>query len=363
VAQAAERSALRGRPAGVRRASPGACHARLGVVIGARKLLTAMTLCCCCLTPAARAAAPPTAPGGQVVTQVAAGLNRPTAFAFGGGLMFAADGGSEDGKTPGGVFVIQGGTATRLPGSPAYAAGLAWRNGTLYVSASTKLLAWSGWNGTAFARRRTIFNGPNRFSGFNGLGFGADGRLYAGVAVAETGAVTDDHGPTGLPYAREILSLTPAGRDLQVFARGIRQPWQMAFPAGSSSPYVSDLGQDSGADEKLVHDFVLRVRAGQNYGFPSCNWVSLKACAGSARPFKFFAPHTDAMGLGILGTRLYISEFGATQKGGQVVSMPTTGGPVTTLLTGFAAPIVGLATHAGAVYVGEFTGQVFSVRP
>jgi glucose/arabinose dehydrogenase len=277
--------------------------------------------------------------------------------------MFAADGGSEDGKTPGGVFVVQGGTATRLPGSPPYAAGLAWRKGTLYVSASTKLLAWSDWNGTAFAKRRTIFSGPDSFSGFNGLGFGADGRLYAGVAVAETGAVTDDHGPTSLPYARKILSFTPAGKDLQVFARGIRQPWQMAFPAGSSSPFVSDLGQDGGIDHSRVRDFVLRVTPGQNYGFPGCDWVALKPCAGRARPFKFFAPHTDAMGLGIIGKRLYISEFGATQKGAQVVSMPTTGGQVTTLLTGFAAPIVGLATHAGAVYVGEFTGQVFSVRP
>jgi hypothetical protein len=119
-----------------------------------------------------------------------AGLNRPTAFAFGGGLMFAADGASEDGKTPGGVFVIQGGAPTRLP---------------------------------------------------------------------------------------------------------------------SSSPFVSDLGQDGGTDHNRVRDFVLRVT--------------------------------------------------------QVVSMPTTGGQVTTLLTGFAAPIVGLATYAGAVYVGEFTGQVFSVRP
>jgi glucose/arabinose dehydrogenase len=331
--------------------------------MASRKLLTATTLCFCCLTATAQAAAPPTAPGGQIVTQVAAGLNRPTAFAFGGGLMFATDGGSEDGKTPGGVFVVQGGTATRLPGSPPYAAGLAWRNGTLYVSASTKLLAWSEWNGTAFAKRRTIFSGPNGFSGFNGLGFGADGRLYAGVAVAETGAVTDDHGLTSLPYAREILSFTPAGKDLQVFARGIRQPWQMAFPAGSSSPFVSDLGQDGGTDRNRVRDFVLRITAGQNYGFPACDWVALKPCAGRARPFKFFAPHTDPMGLGIIGKRLYISEFGATQKGAQVVSMPTTGGQVTTLLTGFAAPIVGLATHAGAVYVGEFTGQVFSVRP
>ncbi len=37
---------------------------------------------------------PPTAPGGQTVTQVAAGLQTPTSFATGAGQVFEGDGGS-----------------------------------------------------------------------------------------------------------------------------------------------------------------------------------------------------------------------------------------------------------------------------
>ena len=48
----------------------------------------------------------------------------------------------------------------------------------------------------------------------------------------------------------------------------------------SSSPFVSDLGQDSGA--KNPPDFLLRVRRGQAYGFPQCNWTKAKACKGFA---------------------------------------------------------------------------------
>ena len=92
-------------------------------------------------------------------------------------------------------------------------------------------------------------------------------------------------------------------------AKGIRQPWQMAFPRGSSSPYVSDLGQDSGATNPP--DFVLRIRPGQNYGLPKCNWTVSWKCNGFARPFQFFAPATDVMGEAIAGTRLYMTEFGA----------------------------------------------------
>jgi hypothetical protein len=39
------------------------------------------------------------------------------------------------------------------------------------------------------------------------------------------------------------------------------------------------------------------------------------------------------------------------------------GGKPKTLVTGFVAPVVGLGVHAGYVYIGELTGQVFRVKP
>ena len=139
-----------------------------------------------------------------------------------------------------------------------------------------------------------------------------------------------------------------------------RQPWQLAFPQGSSSPFVSDLGQDKGATN--APDFLLRVREGDNYGFPKCNGTKPKACKGYAKPFKVFAPHTDVMGVGIIGQQLYLSEFlGDGGKSGLVVSVPMSGAPKT-LVTGFVAPVVGLGVHDGWVYIGELTGQVFRVK-
>ncbi|MBV8987045.1 MAG: hypothetical protein JO372_00655, partial [Solirubrobacterales bacterium] len=56
---------------------------------------------------------------------------------------------------------------------------------------------------------------------FNGLAFGADGRLYVGVDVG----LTNDHGPKkSLRY--DILRFNAAGKNMKVFATGIRQPWQ-----------------------------------------------------------------------------------------------------------------------------------------
>ena len=72
------------------------------------------------------------------------------------------------------------------------------------------------------------------------------------------------------------------------------------------------------------------------------------------------------MGLAIIGKRLYMTSFsgdGGKGPGGEVFSMPLSGGPLKPVLTGFVAPTVGLGATAATLYVGELTGQVFSVRP
>jgi glucose/arabinose dehydrogenase len=322
----------------------------------------------------AQAAGGPPAPkstDGHKAQLVATGLMTPTSFAFGGGAVFEGDGGAETAKVPnGGVFVLKGGTATKVAGSPLFVGGLVWHAGSLYVSGAVlgssgpvwQLSKWSGWNGTTFSSQKVIYTAPKKFDGFNGLGFGANGRLYVGVDVGLTD--NNDHGPASTsPYLYDILTFNPNGTDLQVFAKGIRQPWQFAFAKGSSSPYVTDLGQDGGA--KNPPDFILHARKGQNYGFPKCNHTSKKACAGDAKPFHQFKPHTDLMGIALQGKTLYLTSFmglGAKGPGGEVFSMSLKGGALKPLLKGFVAPTVGLGLHAGYVYVGELNGDVYRVK-
>jgi glucose/arabinose dehydrogenase len=300
-------------------------------------------------------------------------IHTPTSFAFGGGNVFEGDGGQETPGAPpnGGVFLLKGGTATKIARSPQFVAGLAWHKGTLYVSGGQitakgpkwRLWAWSGWNGTTFAKQKAIYTAPKGFDGFNGIAFGPDGRLYVGVDLGLTD--NNDHGPATkkTPYLYDILSIQPNGKGLKVYATGMRQPWQMAFAKGSSAPFVSDLGQDLPKGVKAP-DFLLKVHKGDNYGFPQCNQTEVKTCKGFTKPFKKFAPHTDIMGLAIIGKTLYMTSFlGNAGKAGEVLSMPLKGGKVTTVAKGLVAPIVGLGAHGGSLYVGELTGRVFRVTP
>ena len=314
---------------------------------------------------------PPTAPGGQTVAQVAAGLQTPTSFAFGAGKVFEGDGGSESSKVPnGGVYLLTGGAGVKLAGSPQFVSGLAWHQNALYIAGGTitkkgvawQIQRWSGFNGTKFAKRTAIWTAPKGFAGTNGIAFAPNGRLFLGVDVGLTN--NNDHGPAKTPYVYDILSMKANGSGVKIFATGMRQPWQMAFAKGSNAPYVSDLGQDKGA--KNPPDFVLQVHQGDNYGFPKCNWTKGSPCKGYTKPLKLFAPHTDIMGMVIIGSRLYMTSFaGPAGKGpgGAVLSMSLHGGPVTTVVTGFVAPTVGLGTDGHSLYIGELTGQIFKVTP
>jgi glucose/arabinose dehydrogenase len=318
---------------------------------------------------AAGAPPPPTAPGGQTVTQVAVGLQTPTSFATGAGKVFEGDGGSESSKVPnGGVYLLSNGKGVKLAGSPNFVSGLAWHQGALYVAGGTitkkgpvwQVQRWSGFNGATFAKRTAIWTAPKGFAGSNGIAFAPNGRLFLGVDVGLTN--DNDHGPAKTPYVYDILSMKANGSGVKIFATGIRQPWQMAFEKGSNDPFVSALGQDKGA--KNPPDFVLRVHQGDNYGFPKCNWTKGSPCKGYTTPFQTFGPHTDIMGMAIIGKRLYMTSFtGTTGKAGEVFSMPLTGGKLTPVVTGFVAPTVGLGTDGTSLYIGELTGQVFKVTP
>jgi glucose/arabinose dehydrogenase len=347
--------------------------------MGSRPLKVLAATLACSLLPAAAAQAagpppPPKAAGGHKVTQVAigGGLATPTSFAFGKGQVFEGDGGPDSkGPPKGGVFLLKNGTGVKLDGSPTFVSGLAWHQGALYVAGGTPTSAtaasftiqkWSGWDGTKFASQKAIYTAPKTFQGFNGIAFGPDGRLYVGVDVGLLNG--NDHGPAKTPYVYSILTMKADGSGLKVFATGIRQPWQMVFAPGSKNPLVSALGQDGGA--KNPPDFVLQVHQGDDFGFPTCNHLVAAKCKGFAKPFMTFPPHTDIMGMVIIGKRLYMTSFLSTKpksKGGEVVSMPLKGGKLTPVLTGFVAPTVGLGGNAGKLYVGELTGQVFSVKP
>ena len=303
---------------------------------------------------------PPRAVSGAAVEVVGGGVPTPTAFAFGKGNVFIAGFGSEDGKSPGGIFVLRGGKAVKLPGLPG-AAGLAWKNGTLYATVATprvmRIVAWSGWTGSTFTKRRVVWSGPKRFPGVNGLAIGWNGRIYAGVGLSADGDTTKSN----RPYAQSVISMRIDGKDVKTIATGLRQPWQLAFVKGVSRPYVTVLGQEN-LGKRQPPDYLILARDGDDYGFPACNWSKPKACSSFAKPVALFPAHSSPTGLGAKGSTLYVALFNGTGRGPELVTIKSSGKKRKPFLTGFAAPVVAVGVSGGYVYAGDLSGSIYRVR-
>jgi glucose/arabinose dehydrogenase len=311
----------------------------------------------CLAVPAAagaQAPPPPTATNGQAVKTLAQGVPTPTEFAFFKRNVFVGAFGPEDGSG-GGVYRIRQGKAKRIKGSPKTVAGIAWRKGKLYVSSGKRIVVMSKWNGRRFLRKRTLYRGPAGFTGFSGLAFGPDKRLYSGVQLNDQ----TDQQPDNGPFARSVVSMTARGKDVKTVATGLRQPWQLTFVQGNPNPFVSVL-----ADERTPTppDWVVNPKPGDNYGYPTCTQSVKKDCKGFAKPIALLPDHASPMGISPIGQTLYVALFGGRGKGPEVVSMNTAGKQIKTFLSGYAAPVLAVGTRNGNVYTGDLTGAIYRVK-
>ena len=98
---------------------------------------------------------------------------------------------------------------------------------------------------------------------------GADGRLYLG-----SGSTCDACQERNRRSAT-VLSLRPDGSDLRVVARGLRNPFGLAFQPGTGRLYASVNGQDELGTKTRPEpaEMVVVVRKGAFYGWPRC-WPS-----------------------------------------------------------------------------------------
>jgi glucose/arabinose dehydrogenase len=295
----------------------------------------------------------PHATGHRTVTVVARGVPTPTDFAlFAGQLFVAAYGDEHNADAAGGVYILAGGKAIRVPGSPKHVFGLAATKDALYLSTSEALLAWSGWNGTRFQNTRVIRT-HFPIGNFRGPAVGPDGLIYVGA---------DTFLPPPTPTSSSsFVSVDPATGSTNVIATGMRQPWQPLFLPGHALPLVSDLNQDD-LGPKRPRDYLLAIKRGANYGFPACP-ATPRTCANYTQPLVQFPAHSSPMGLGYLNGKVYVALYGGLGEGPVVVSMPPSGGKPTPVMSRFPAPVIALGIAGGNLYTGDQSGAIYRVRP
>jgi glucose/arabinose dehydrogenase len=207
----------------------------------------------------------------------------------------------------------------------------------------------------------------------NGIAFGPDGYGYVAVgARADHGEILE--GPNKgdqdelHPLEATILRFSPDGRDVEPYARGFRNAYDIAWDADGQL-YATNNGPDFGPPE----DFY-KVVPGGEHGYP---WYDCEVCFQAPAdveivpPIYNFPPHSSPTGVtAYLASQfpgyynsLFVTLWSAFPGAQKVVWFGPGGRDATDFATGFAAPIDVTVGPDGSLYVADWaTGIIFQIE-
>lgn len=315
-------------------------------------------------------------PAGFRVETFARGLAHPTAMAYGpdGRIYVTQDGGT--------LVAIRRGTRSpqvlvrglRTP------LGLAWSGSKLFVSEQGRLKRFELRGGRLEGRRVLVHGLPFGRHQQDNVVVGSNGRLYWGNgSTCDVCRERDRRSAT-------VLSLRKDGSDLRVVARGLRNPYGLAFQPGTGRLYATVNGQDeigTPSDPEPAEMLVV-VRRGAFYGWPRC-WPNARtlhlsgSCRGVAAPAAYLEPHSSADGLAFYtghsfprGYRgnVFVAEWGeylSNRFGRRVVRVELAPNGrarrVSAFASGFGHPLALLVDPGGGLLVADWgRGVVYRIQ-
>jgi glucose/arabinose dehydrogenase len=315
-------------------------------------------------------------PAGFRVETFARGLAHPTAMAYGpdGRIYVTQDGGM--------LVAIRRGTRSpqvlvrglRTP------LGLAWSGSKLFVSEQGRLERFELRGGRLEGRRVLVRGLPFGRHQQDNVVVGSNGRLYWGNgSTCDVCRERDRRSAT-------VLSLRKDGSDLRVVARGLRNPYGLAFQPGTGRLYATVNGQDeigTPSDPEPAEMLVV-VRRGAFYGWPRC-WPNARtlhlsgSCRGVAAPTAYLEPHSSADGLAFYTGHsfprsyrgnVFVAEWGeylSNRFGRRVVRVQLAPNGrarrVSAFASGFGHPLALLVDPGGGLLVADWgRGVVYRIQ-
>lgn len=135
------------------------------------------------------------------------------------------------------------------------------------------------------------------------LEFGPDGLLYIGVG--STCNACDDSNPR----SASILRFNVDTGQGEIFATGLRNPYDVAFQPGTGELFATDNGRDDLGMDDPSEELNLIVQGG-NYGYPNCwDQQNQPGCENTIPAVAFFEAHSSADGLDFYNGQSFPVEY------------------------------------------------------
>jgi len=242
--------------------------------------------------------------------------------------------------------------------------------GDFYVSHQGGITMLQDLNGDGVAdtHRVLVDNLPNDLHQNNNLKFGPDGWLYMGLGS------TCDACAESNPKSATILRFNVDTGESEIYAIGLRNPFDLAFDPSTGDLFATDNGRDDlGMDAPFEE--LNQIVQGGNYGWPNCwNEQNQPGCENTIPAVAHFEAHSSADGLDFYnGTQFpdeyrgnaFVSIFGSwlkpnVQTGIQRVTLNKTDGKYSgtpSWFVNFPQDVMPLPILFGpddALYVGDY---------
>jgi len=75
--------------------------------------------------------------------------------------------------------------------------------------------------------------------------FGPDGFLYVGMGDGGSAGDPGNRAQNDASLLGKLLRIDPVSETIQIWAKGLRNPWRFSFDLGTGDLYIADVGQDS----------------------------------------------------------------------------------------------------------------------
>ncbi|HVQ75792.1 MAG TPA: PQQ-dependent sugar dehydrogenase [Candidatus Binatia bacterium] len=193
--------------------------------------------------------------------------------------------------------------------------GLAYRDGSLYVAAVSRILRLRDVaRDLAQPPPHEEVTGAFPRDGHHGwkfIAFGPDGYLYVPV-----GAPCNACEPAGPLYAT-ITRIDVANPRPEVVARGVRNTVGFDFQPGTGQLWFTDNGRDWLGDDQPPDELNRLGRPGEHFGFPYCHGTGIpdpdlnggRACSGFTPPVRELGPHVAALGMRFYTGRMFPDRY------------------------------------------------------
>ena len=206
--------------------------------------------------------------------------------------------------------------------------GVALRDGALYVAEVSRVLRYDRIEeNLERPPDPTVVNDSfpeDEHHGWKYIAFGPDGLLY--VPVGAPCNVCNE----GDPYA-SLMRMQPDGRDLEIFARGIRNTVGFDWHPATGVLWFTDNGRDWMGDDRPPDELNRAAEAGLHFGFPFCHGRDVKdpeygegrTCGDYVPPAMELGPHVAALGMSFYRgeafpedyrNRVFIAEHGSWNR-------------------------------------------------